>query len=365
MEQKVKTNKKNLNKLILIGNGFDLAHGLKTRYTDFILWLLNNAPIYSSTSESKLENLIELVIPSFKNLKCESIAEFNQIKKQERIELRSRFQFIKDLIEKSKYHNWVDVEAEYYFSLIGLYKRLEVQNIERHDTITTDLIKLNSCFDSIKEKLEEYLLTIDNKLSEKDKEINNHFSEDILKSLIQSKDNKSNSKALFLNFNYTSTVELYLKDLNLNNSCQISYIHGKLNDKSNPVIFGNGNEMDTYYEKIERLNDNEFLRKFKSFEYFKTSNYQDFIRFIDSDEFDVYIMGHSCGLSDGVMLHNVFEHPNCKSIKIYYYQIDENKNDFFEKTQDISRHFKSAYKSKMRSIIVPFPECVPLKKSKK
>jgi hypothetical protein len=25
-----------MNKLILIGNGFDLAHGLKTSYTDFI-----------------------------------------------------------------------------------------------------------------------------------------------------------------------------------------------------------------------------------------------------------------------------------------------------------------------------------------
>ncbi len=27
-----------INRLILVGNGFDLAHGMKTRYSDFIIW---------------------------------------------------------------------------------------------------------------------------------------------------------------------------------------------------------------------------------------------------------------------------------------------------------------------------------------
>ena len=30
-----------MNRLILIGNGFDLAHGLKTKYADFIEWYWN------------------------------------------------------------------------------------------------------------------------------------------------------------------------------------------------------------------------------------------------------------------------------------------------------------------------------------
>jgi len=29
-----------MNKLIMLGNGFDLAHGLKTSYNDFILWYI-------------------------------------------------------------------------------------------------------------------------------------------------------------------------------------------------------------------------------------------------------------------------------------------------------------------------------------
>ena len=32
-----------MNKLFIIGNGFDLAHGLKTSYSDFILWYLKKA----------------------------------------------------------------------------------------------------------------------------------------------------------------------------------------------------------------------------------------------------------------------------------------------------------------------------------
>ena len=29
-----------MNKLAIVGNGFDLAHGMKTRYNDFILWYI-------------------------------------------------------------------------------------------------------------------------------------------------------------------------------------------------------------------------------------------------------------------------------------------------------------------------------------
>lgn len=41
-----------MNRLILVGNGFDLAHGLKTTYKDFIFWYLdecfNQAGIYAN-----------------------------------------------------------------------------------------------------------------------------------------------------------------------------------------------------------------------------------------------------------------------------------------------------------------------------
>jgi hypothetical protein len=76
-------------------------------------------------------------------------------------------------------------------------------------------------------------------------------------------------------------------------------------------------------------------------------------------------MGHSCGLSDRILLNSIFERRNCKSIKIYYHQESETENDFVEKTYEISRHFSIKGKEKMRETIVPFPNSVPLTKFNK
>ncbi|OFY02223.1 MAG: hypothetical protein A2W90_22400 [Bacteroidetes bacterium GWF2_42_66] len=162
-----------------------------------------------------------------------------------------------------------------------------------------------------------------------------------------------------MNFNYTKTLEFYT-NRNFRTKNNLINIHGELVNLSNPIIFGYGDEMDPNYEKIENLNNNEFLKNIKSFGYFQSSNYQDIIRFIDSENFTVKILGHSCGLSDRILLNTIFEHPNCKAIKIYYYQKSETENDYFEKTQEISRHFKASGKGNMRTKIVPFEKCQPL-----
>ena len=38
-----------MNKLVIIGNGFDLAHDLPTSYKDFILWHINT--VYNSENK--------------------------------------------------------------------------------------------------------------------------------------------------------------------------------------------------------------------------------------------------------------------------------------------------------------------------
>lgn len=123
--------------------------------------------------------------------------------------------------------------------------------------------------------------------------------------------------------------------------------------------------MDHYYSKIERLNSNEFLKFFKSFGYFKTKNYQRLSGFLDSGRFRVYILGHSCGISDRVLLNNVFEHENCARIDIYYHKKSNTENDHFEKTQEISRHFKAENKGHMRKMISPFTDSLPLVETEK
>lgn len=78
--------------------------------------------------------------------------------------------------------------------------------------------------------------------------------------------------------------------------------------------------MDDDYQIIEKLDDNEYLKFFKSFQCFQNNCYDNFLREIDHEKFQVCILGHSCGLSDRVLLNTIFEHENCRSIKIYYHQ---------------------------------------------
>ncbi|MDP3354056.1 MAG: hypothetical protein Q8S44_09990, partial [Flavobacteriaceae bacterium] len=83
-------------------------------------------------------------------------------------------------------------------------------------------------------------------------------------------------------------------------------------------------------------------------------NYRKLLSFLNSNYYQVCIYGHSCGLSDRVMLNEIFEHENCKSIKIYFYEYEDgsNGNDFSNKNMDISRHFNS--NKLMRQKIVEF-----------
>lgn len=168
-----------------------------------------------------------------------------------------------------------------------------------------------------------------------------------------------------LNFNYTPTIDNYIRVTkeyrNYRHYGQVYnlQIHGRLNDNnSNKVNFGFGDEMDDDYRAIENLDDNEYLKNFKSFQYLQNSNYKTLLDFIDSEKFQVLIMGHSCGLSDRTLLNTVFEHNNCRSIKVFYHQRKDGSDNYTEIIQNISRHFNK--KKLMREKIVNKTLCQPL-----
>ena len=90
--------------------------------------------------------------------------------------------------------------------------------------------------------------------------------------------------------------------------------------------------------KSKLRNYEDFLLMLNPFWYFQTSNYHDLVRFIESNIFQVFILGHSCGLSDRTMLNMIFEHDHCKSIKLFYHERSDGSNNFTEVTEEISRH---------------------------
>ena len=164
---------------------------------------------------------------------------------------------------------------------------------------------------------------------------------------------------LLLNFNYTTTADMYLYK---NSGFEVNHIHGTLGDDMNHIIFGYGDEMDDDYKTISKLNDNDYLTNIKSIRYLETDKYRKLLRFINSDYYQIYIMGHSCGNSDRTLLNTLFEHPKCVSIKPFYYQWQDERGEwqdnYIEIIQNISRNFNSM--QTMRDRVVNKEFCRPL-----
>lgn len=355
------------NKLVIIGNGFDLAHELKTSYNDFIKWYLNQvvSKIDFNAYKFKYEDSILIyeynpLSQNFYNLSNiedkDKVDWFlNEIKKPQFIEFSKISSLLEKLIHQSVEYRWVDIEGEFYDLLISTFEKGKMQS---RRWLIGEIIELNAQFEFIKIKLEEYLYSLNYILFKPNQDINSLFQSDYCIGYIKEEENYKSIH--YLNFNYTETIKKYIWP---QSNYELNFIHGELKSITNPIIFGYGDEIDKYYEEIQNLNINEFLNNFKSFGYFKTDNYSNLLRFIESEPFDVEILGHSCGLSDRVLLNTIFEHDNCVSIKIHYYQKSEKENDFLSKTQEISRHFKD--KAKMRKRIVNFKDCSPLVKFRK
>ena len=162
------------------------------------------------------------------------------------------------------------------------------------------------------------------------------------------------SNIMLLNFNYTSTPEIYMHD---HNNIGINYIHGRL-DNPESVIFGYGDELDDSYNKLKNRNDNECLRHIKSIRYLESDNYRKMLEFIESAPFQICIMGHSCGNSDRTLLNTLFEHHFCTSIKPYYYINEKGKDNYLELVMNISRNFTDM--KLMRDRVVNKEYCEPL-----
>lgn len=409
-----------MNRIVLIGNGFDLANDYKTSYKDFIVWYF----------KEKLYDLFCYYKPCSKDVLCTLKVLNNTYDDLSRKEIEGwdanrLFDFLKGMRRKSNYEvtyspflseiiksvetkGWVDIESDYYDLLC---KDISIGD---DDAIK----KLNECLDFVKDKLIEYLEEVVNEQKEihqeiKDKIFGPFKSNDIavkakgawsefLKRRLESLDedfiklyssyNKDfgylesdkrdykemledyleNGKPydngyrnisypdniMLLNFNYTDIADRYL--LKKDSHFPLIYIHGKLDDPES-VIFGYGDELDEKYREIQEKNKNEYLTNIKSIKYLESDNYRKVLSFVESDCYQVYVMGHSCGNSDRTLLNTLFEHKNCVSIKPFYYvDKDTGKDNYLDIVQNISRNFTDM--KLMRDRVVNKQFCEQLRK---
>lgn len=330
------------NRLVLIGNGFDLAHGLKTSYKDFMTWYMCTAFEKFVSKGNYFDPLFEInkkylgmgndfsIMPETVQAVMDSINcnDFQSIKYNS--------VFFRKLIDSHLENKWVDIELFYFHSL-----KIHFLNPDPNSAKKA-IEKLNIEFNFMISKLTEYIKKVNDNLVNIN-ELSISESRSNLKETI--KYIGENKPVKFLNFNYTNTI----LDKHYAHQEEVIHIHGQVsNIETNPIIFGYGDESDPIYQKIEDSGENIYLEHIKSFGYFQTKQYQNLLSFIDSDKYHVYIVGHSCGLSDRVLLNEIFENENCEKIDIYYHKRKDGTDNFKEITQEISRHFKPHNKKMMR-----------------
>ena len=359
-----------MNRLIIIGNGFDLAHGIKTSYHDFILdYLKESLKIcvssyrqydvkgYGSVDGFYDDELLQIILKQrFANIKYEDliskISTLSECKEliKEYFECNYKFIFLKNIISKACNYSWVNIETEYFEALLDL---------KITKTNAKEIENFNVLFEIFKEKLVKYIKNQQDEFTNSFDSLAlcDCFCEDILDVDVDVKTIGTHppKRLLFINFNYTNTLEPYVEECRKRILSDINYIHGSVNNENNPPIFGFGDEFDKRYKEFEDEGNNELFKHIKSFGYLKTNNYSDLTRFLEVEPFQVQVYGHSCGLSDRTMFKEIFEHKNCRSIKVFYYEEFDNegnfvKDNFTEIIQNISRHFDD--KKKMRAKIV-------------
>ncbi|NJB35228.1 AbiH family protein [Croceivirga sp. JEA036] len=422
-----------MNRIVLIGNGFDLAHGMKTSYNHFLsdYWSRTIHEIQETALGRPFENdEIKVNVSPSKFITGNTFQDLEiGIKNYRNSKLEFKNRFLKEITDKSYLNNWVDVENEYYTLLKHSYQNST-------STKSYDISELNSDFKRVKDLLQQYLTRIEKEFEENidskilrikttignkiyspfklkdfsedavnrraELEYNalkqnitavqaNHISIDeiseyqrnIIKRLGK-RDHQSEIKkmllsesainyfdlipdqTLLLNFNYTFTELLYQDPKRFYNLTETKYtipkfnhIHGTTNrlDK-NPIIFGFGDEIDNDYKSIEELNDNRYLENIKSINYLESDNYKQLLEFINSGNFQIFILGHSCGISDRTLLNTMFEHNNCASIKLFYHQKENEVDNYSDIVRNISRNFND--KAKMRDRVVNKKYCEQL-----
>lgn len=285
-----------MNNLLIIGNGFDLAHDMRTSYNHFIEHLINSLCTKKSISEYVFN---KLYVKNYEEL-------LSQIRNNRFNPTDFVNKFVGVLLVNIALKNWSDIEYSYFNEL----KSLSFYSAPR---------VLNKQFDFVRKELINYLIN-------QGVYINAIDSYKRMFKLIDSKE------TTILNFNYTNTLKkLYSTEIK---ESKVIHIHGELSNPKNPIIFGYAANDEESRELIDK-GDNEYMRNIKKHLYKRTENEKLLTTYLYGIEsINVTILGHSCGLSDKLILNQILNHKNIKSINVFYFEEYEH---YFQTQVNIDR----------------------------
>lgn len=317
--------------ILILGNGFDLAHGLKTSYKDFLNYCL------STNSQKNLGT--NLWLKHF-------IIRQNELE-DTWIDLENEIYYvIKKLIKLSilRKNNYFSEDSQKVLSIETNTYHFSFYEIEKY--LRKPYFNENLSKDGLKEFGRSYIINyyiqnykdLISLLYRQLREFTELFEEYLLETVlsnIKEKDKyqltlRATSKSVHvLNFNYTNTYERFYKTPNIyaDPKSQYVYIHGKVNSSQGcNLILGTH----SFYNYLPNPINEEIAVEFNVFKkhnqrhkYGTIEAYQDFLKILTDHRRIVkpvfHVIGHSLDKTDHNILKHVFLANKNAVINIYYH----------------------------------------------
>lgn len=319
--------------ILIIGNGFDLEHGLPTRYIDFLKFISKD---YEASTVYKLVKSINC-IEKKRNIIKNILGSDNSI-----------INYISDRFETNKKigKNWVDFESElarvvkyaeryFYGEIIDLNEQIEYDSLQLDfDPTLNDSLKFHEDFYRLLCAFEIYISDIINRIE------CNYYNEDI----------KNIRPDIVISLNYSNTYErIYSRFQN------VDYIHGKasleskmLENKgdefkienyrdSNHIILG----MDEYLTEDNLKEKTEFIAFRKYFQRITKHTGVEYRKYLENDEKDnlnIYVFGHSLDPTDSELIKEIIGNKNARTTIFYH-----NESAYISEVTNLIRIFGKDY----------------------
>ena len=271
-----------MNKLVIVGNGFDLAHNLPTSYKHFIddFWSKFKSN-YTSEEYKELVYVKDLYVSFFdfgpintfddllSNLTsyCSEYSGDREFDKDKMVctalESNGRktdiFKFKNEFFHiisvKSSIENWVDIENEYYQKLKGIVKNNDWDVHNKKEKV----VKLNYEFEQIKNLLNDYLIRSVNERYDLLGRIQ-HF--EYLTRLLEIKpryiESTKDSEGFLKEFPVSEHPDLIKFDNEIVEANENGQLRRFLTNGSRNTVFLNFNYTNTLYRYIDIMNNGQW-----------------------------------------------------------------------------------------------------------
>lgn len=345
-------------KILVIGNGFDLAHGLETKYIDFLKFVNQFNQVYEINERNsdfflRSSDFIDFLIRIFRdNAKRthEIIREFRKVT-QDNIWIQ-HFNGILQANEKIG-KNWIDFEKEIMNVIEWMEQHLHrANNLDEMEKIYSDVNNIKIIRGQFKADFDKKFLEYKGKGNTDVKGLEIKLIEDYLEHLeylirafeiyiniyiyptVRETKNEDilslrlGSSDQIISFNYTDTYNRIYKN-NMISPENTHFIHGRAredNKTENNMIIGIDETLKSeeeinerldyvgfkkYFQRIIKETDTSYINLFRK----KGEGRQD-INGNDFEDVDVYIFGHSLDRTDTDIIKTIFTAENT-NITIY------------------------------------------------